>query len=124
MSPEQHEAKAERITRAMDKLTECDYEMVIEAAMLAGTHWFNIAMHRFGLTAFDDDVMHAEYLTGALRLKTSLVAVNLTEALDEIEQLRPLFVRGDVPNGEAAARRCIELLEVLRVQAKMARPFK
>ena len=124
MTPEQHLAKAERITRAMEKLKPADYEMLIEAAMLAGTHWLNTAMHRYGLTEAKDDVMHVEYLTGASRLKLSLVAPGLAEALEAIEQSRPGFVRGDVPGGEAAAARCLERLRELRAAAEGARPFR
>jgi hypothetical protein len=124
MTPEQHRDKAERITRAMEKLKPGDYEMLIEAAMLAGTHWLNVALHRFGLTQPQDDVMHAEYMTGAMRVKLFLVAPGLAEALDEIEQSRPRFVRGDVPDGEVAAARCVERLRQLRAAADMARPFR
>lgn len=124
MTPEQHLAKAERITRAMEKLKPTDYEMQIEAAMLAGTHWLNIAVHRYGLTEAKDDVIHAEYMSGATRLKLSLVAPGLAEALDEIEQARPLFVRGDAPGGEAVAARCLERLRQLRAAAEGARSFR
>lgn len=124
MTPEQHRAKAEHITRAMEKLNTADYEMLIEAAMLAGTHWLNVALHRFAVTRPEDDVMHAEYLTGAVRLKLSLVAPGMVEALDEIEQFRPRFVRGDVPGGEAAAIRCLERLRHLHAAAEEARPLR
>lgn len=124
MTPEQHRDKAERITRGMEKLKPADYEMLIEAAMLAGTHWLNIALHSFGLTEPQNDVMHAEYMSGATRIKLSLVAPGLAEALDEIEQSRPRFVRGDVPGGEVAAARCVERLRQLRAAADMARPFR
>ena len=32
--------------------------MKIEAAMLAGTHWLNLALHRMGVTALQTDVLH------------------------------------------------------------------
>lgn len=124
MKIEAHEEKAERIMRSLAKCTSGDYEAVIEGAMLAGTHWFNIALHRYGVTAADDDVMHAEYLTGALRLKLSLVIPGLTAALDEIENARPRFVRGDVQGGNEVATRCLQLLSNLRDFARTAVPFK
>ena len=124
MKIEAHEAKAERIMRSLAKCTAEDYEAVIEGAMLAGTHWFNVALHRFGASAADDDVMHAEYLTGALRLKLSLIEPNLTAALDEIENARPRFVRGDVSGGSEAATRCLELLSTLRNLAQKATPYR
>ncbi|MGD9944649.1 MAG: hypothetical protein AB7L76_23690 [Burkholderiaceae bacterium] len=124
MSPEQHLAKAERILKAMDKLTEADFEMVIEASMLAGTHLLNAALHRMKLTEAGDDVMHAEYLSSAIRTKTTLIAGPLVEALQAIEEMRPFYVRGDVPNGEGAARRCLDLLEYLHVKADTAKPYR
>ncbi len=88
--------------------------MVIEAAMLAGTHWLNAALHRQAITASGDDVMHAEYMTVALRTRTRLILPGLVEALDEVEQLRPFFVRGDISGGQKAAERCIVLLGILQ----------
>ena len=124
MSPEQHAAKAEKILKAMDKLTESDFEMVIEASMLAGTHLLNAALHRMRLSESNDDVMHAEYMSSAMRTKTTLVAGPLVDALQAIEEMRPFSVRGDLPNGETAARRCRDLLEYIRVKASSAQPFR
>ena len=124
MKIEAHEAKADRITRSLAKCTPEDYEAVIEGAMLAGTHWFNVALHRYGVTAADDDVMHAEYLTGAVRLKLSLIAPNLTAALDEIENARPRFVRGDIAGGSGVAVCCLKLLSTIRGFARDAKPYR
>ena len=121
MTPEQHFAKGERITHAMSKLTTSDYEMVIEAAMLAGGHWLNGALHRCGMTRRDEDVMHVEYLPLAISTKMSLIAPGLAELLDEIEQFRPIYVRGNAGGGETAAKRCIELLKRLRNIARTTR---
>jgi hypothetical protein len=66
MTPELHKAKAERIESSMQKLGDSDYEAIIEATMLAGSHWLNFACHRMKLTAEHVDVMHAEYLNGVL----------------------------------------------------------
>jgi hypothetical protein len=113
MTPEQHAAKAKRIIAAMSKLTASDYEMVIEAAMLAGSQWFNAALHRLGLTAFHDDVMHAEYLSTAMRVKVSLMAPGLVEELEQIEQCRARYVRGNAERGEVVAKACVERLRRL-----------
>jgi hypothetical protein len=115
-----HREKAERIEAAIKKLTAADYEAVIEAAMLAGTHWFNIALHEMKLTAADADIMHAQYLAGDLRLMISLLAPAMLVALDEIEMLRPRFVRGNVAGGDEAARRALTLLETIRQAANSA----
>jgi hypothetical protein len=119
-----HRAKAERITRSLAKCSPSDYEAVIEGVMLAGTHWFNLGLHAFGLIPPERDVMHAEFLTGAERLKIGLVAPRLVEALEEVEASRALFVRGNAAGGEAAARRALELLAGIRDAALAARPIR
>jgi hypothetical protein len=68
-----HRAKAERIEASLAKCHADEYEAVIEATMLAGTHWFNLALHALDLTTAHEDVLHAEYMTGAQRLKLSLI---------------------------------------------------
>ncbi len=120
MIPTYHREKAERIEAALKKLTVADYEAVIEATMLAGTHWFNIALHELKLTAADADIMHAQYLAGDLRLMISLLAPAMLAAMDEIEMLRPRFVRGNVAGGDEAARRALTLLETIRQAANSA----
>jgi hypothetical protein len=124
MSPEHHREKAARIEAAMKKLTTADYEAVIEATMLAGTHRFNSALHAMRLTEPEADIMHAQYLGGDLRLKIALFAPAMLEAIDEIEMLRPRFVRGDVAGGEQAAARALALLEIIRKAEAAAAPFK
>ena len=90
--------------------------------MIAGTHWFNMGLHEFGLTSIDEDAMHAEYMTKALRTKIALVSGEMLSALDEIENYRALFVRGNAPGGEAAARRCLTLLDAISDIADAAKP--
>ena len=51
MSPDKHRAKAERIERSLAALTDADWEIRIEAAMLAGTHWANYVLHKVGASA-------------------------------------------------------------------------
>ena len=50
MMPECHAAKALRIERSLRKCCDEDFEAVVEGAMLAGTHWFDAALHRMSLT--------------------------------------------------------------------------
>lgn len=120
MTPQQHQAKAERIERSLAKCSPEQSEIVIEAAMLAGTHWFNVALHRLGYLAPEKDVMHAQYLSGADRLKLSLLYPDMLNALDEIESYRPGFVRGDLAGGAKAAERSLRLLALLRQAAASA----
>jgi hypothetical protein len=112
-----HRAKAERIERTLARCTLDDYETVIEACMLAGTHWFNVLLHRTALLG-DSDIMHAEFLSAAARRKVRVTLAGPLEALDEIERLRTTHVRGDMANGRGAAALAIECLEVLRRAAE------
>jgi hypothetical protein len=124
MIPELHRMKAQRIETSMQKLSDADYEAIIEASMLAGSHWFNFACHRMELTGPGADVMHAEYLGGAQRIEMSLRAPELLHAMDEIEAYRAGFVRGDLPGGEQVAARCRKLLEDIRPVALAAAPLR
>jgi len=118
MKTNQHAERAERVIRSMKKLEAGEYEMLIEGAMIAGTHLFNACLHRLGITDEQDDVMHAEYLTGHLRIKIRLLEPGLVELLDKIEQLRPAYVRGDFDNGEVAAGRCTRALQQLQERVR------
>ena len=124
LSPELHRSKAERIARSLQKCTPADYEAVIEGAMLAGSDWFNYALHAYGLRAPGEDVMHAEFLTKAERLKVALASRELVEALEEIEASRAMFVRGSAAGGEEMARRALQLLNRIRSIALAAAPLR
>lgn len=117
MKPQEHRAKAERIARSLSKCLAADYEMRIEAAMLAGTHWLNFALHRMGTTAPEVDVLHTYMLTVNERRRYKVADAELVRALVEIEDLRPAYVRGNHPGGEQAAARALELLALLRMRA-------
>jgi hypothetical protein len=114
MTPEQHQAKALRIERSVSRLTDADYEAIIEGAMLAGTHWFNMVLHRTKLFPETRDAMHAEFLTVGERRRVAATAPDALAALDTIEGLRTLQVRGDMPGGEQAARTARACLARLR----------
>lgn len=117
MKTHQHAERAERVMRSLQKLDPADYEMRIEAAMIAGTQLFNVCLHKLGVTSESDDVMHSEYLTGHQRIRIKLLSPGLAELLDEIEQLRPTHVRGDFGHGEQAAERCLTALRQLHERA-------
>lgn len=117
MRIEDHRAKAHSIERSLARCTAADYETVIEAAMLAGTHWFNILLHRTRLLPAERDAMHAEFLSPEIRRKVQAVAPRALHALDEIERLRTPYVRGDMPGGERAATHALACLARLKEQA-------
>jgi hypothetical protein len=114
MTPQLHAARAARVLSSLAKLDPGAYEMRIEAAMLAGTQLLNVALHELGITAASDDIMHAEYMGGPVRIKADLLAPGLVDLLLQIEMLRPGHVRGDLSNGEEAGARAMDLLAQLR----------
>jgi hypothetical protein len=91
--------------------------MKIEAAMLAGTHWLNAALHRLGVTRAESDVFHTYLLTINEYRRLSVADEALVAALAEIEDLRPPFVRGNRAGGEPAAERALALLAKIRSTA-------
>jgi hypothetical protein len=117
-----HRAKAEAIERSLGRLTPADHEAVVEGCMLAGTHWLNLLLHSNGLSVAEQDAMHAEFMSLGERRKAMLVVPAAIEAMDRIEALRTTHVRGDLPDGEGAARQAIACLRVLREMADARRP--
>ena len=117
MRIEEHIAKAHRIERSLARCTAADYETVIEAAMLAGTHWFNILLHRTNLLPPEHDAMHAEFLSAHHRRGAQAAVPDALQALDAIERLRTPYVRGNMPGGEGAAAQALACLARLRDQA-------
>jgi hypothetical protein len=113
-----HLAKAERITASLSRCTVADYETVIEACMLAGTHWFNLALHVATLRPEEADVMHSEFLSVGERRKIEASLPGLLAPIDLIEQLRTGYVRGDLPGGEKAAARALAKLSELDARAR------
>ena len=114
MKPEEHRAAALRIERSLAKCGPADYEIRIEAAMLAGTHWLNAAFHAAGVTGNGDDIMHSYLLTVNEYRRLCVADEPSVKALSAIEDLRPPFVRGNRPDGEAAGERALALLATLR----------
>ena len=118
MKAENHKLKAERIERSLALLTSDDWEMKIEAAMLAGTHWANYALHRRGVSTDPEDIVHTSMCAVNTLRKYSLAEKELLTQLDEIEELRPLHVRGDVEGGREAAARALALLAAIGTRAR------
>ena len=114
MKSAQHHEIARNIERSLAKCAPGDVEMRIEAAMLAGTHWLNAALHDLGASRPEDDVMHTYMLTINDFQRLSATDPRLPAMLAEIEDLRPLHVRGDAPGGAAAADRAGALLARIR----------
>ena len=120
MKAEQHRQRAERIERSLAKLGRDDWEMKIEAAMLAGTHWANYALHRRGVSPEAEDIVHTTMLIVNMLRKYSLAEGELLRELAEVEELRPIHVRGDMPGGRDAAERALQLLAAIGERARSA----
>jgi hypothetical protein len=116
MNERLHRSKAARIERSLASLDDAQFEAVIEGAMLAGTHWFNVLLHRTAIVPEQADAMHAEFMTAGVRRKVAVLLPAALAALDEIEALRTTHVRGDMPDGPGAARRARACLAVLRAE--------
>lgn len=120
MKTEHHRQRAERIECSIAKLGENDWEMKIEAAMLAGTHWANYALHRRGVSPEVEDIVHTTMLAVNMLGKYSIVEAELLRDLAEIEELRPLHVRGDMSGSREAAARVLQLLASIGERARSA----
>lgn len=118
MQATDHRQRAERVERSIAKCGANDHEMKIEGAMLAGTHWVNFVLHQMRVTGPDQDVMHSYMLTVNELRKFSVAEEEMMSAIAEIEDLRPAHVRGNVPDGQAAAARALELLGKIRAKAE------
>ena len=118
MKAERHRQIAERIERSVALCHDDDWEIQIEAAMLAGTHWANYALHQHGVALQDEDIVHTSMLVVNTVRKYKIVEAELITALEEIEELRPLYVRGDVAGGPEAGRRALDLLGTISAQAR------
>ena len=118
MTPHEHEAAAQRIENSLRKCGPDDHEIVIEAAMLAGSHWLNAHLHRLGATQPAQDVMHTYLLVVNELRRLSVADGQAVAALAAIEDLRPGFVRGAQAGGTEAAQRALALLELIRASAQ------
>jgi hypothetical protein len=118
MDIDKHRQKALNIERQLAKCGPQDVEIRIEAAMLAATHWLNAALHACGANPAAQDVMHTYMLTVNEFRRLSAARADIMAWMAEIEDLRPLHVRGDVPGGEAAADHACQLLARIRAVAQ------
>ena len=117
MNSAKHHEKALRIERSLKKCRPEDHEIRIEAAMLAATHWVNGAYHDLGVSADANDILHSYMLTVNEYRRYAAANEDLIGRLAEIEDVRPLYVRGDVAGGREVADRMGELLERIRAIA-------
>jgi hypothetical protein len=121
--PVDHIDKAERLEKSLARLLSTDFEMRIDGAMLAATHYTNAALHTLGLTPAEKDIIHTEFLRVIDYRRFVVAAPVLAHTLEDLEALRPPFVRGDEPGGPAAGHRAIDLLKIVRWEATNIKPL-
>ncbi|WP_213958941.1 MULTISPECIES: hypothetical protein [unclassified Variovorax] len=120
MKPHEHEEAALRIEKSLRKCGPEDHEIIIEAAMLAGSHWLNAHLHRLGATPPAQDVMHTYLLVVNELRRLSVADPQAVAALGAIEDMRPAYVRGAQAGGREAAQRALSLLESIRASTRAA----
>lgn len=118
MKAAQHRQKAEFIEHSLAKCGGRDWEMKIEAAMLAGVHWANYILHLSQLTAAEEDLVRPSALAADRLARCPSVEQELLRDLVEIESLRPHYVHGDAPGAQTAADRALVLLERIGDRAR------
>lgn len=123
MIADAHRQKAERIERTLAKLESADYEMRIDGAVLAASHYANLALHRLGIMPETQDIVHTEFLEVIDYRRLEVAAGALVEALEAIEELRAPFVRGAAPRGVEAGERAVALLARVREAALKTEPI-
>jgi hypothetical protein len=119
---ELHRQKAERIERSLALCEASDYEAIIEGALLAAGHWFNLALHDMGFYPPGKDVMHLTKMPVEDFMRVQAAAFYLVGAYDEMEELRSPWVRGGEPGGAQAGARALELLDHIRKAATTVGP--
>jgi len=117
VNTDKHQEKALRIERSLKKCRPEDHEIRIEGVMLAATHWVNGAYHDLGVSADTNDILHSYMLTVNEYRRYAAANEDLIGKLAEIEDVRPLYVRGDVEGGQKVADRAGALLDEIRAIA-------
>jgi hypothetical protein len=99
--------KIHRLERTMQKIDPVeDYELFLEACMLAGSHGLNLILHRLSVTPDSWDLAHTD--TPAHELLFPAEILELVSGLKYIESIRPDYLRGLKPWTLEVASRCRE----------------
>ena len=117
MKIEDHISKCDRIERSSAKFNrDADYEMFVEACMLAGTHLLNAVLHRTGITRENDDLLHSDKppLDKAVPQEIS----EMMRRLKQIEDLRSGYLRGKAPWQPKHGDLCADNMDSLRASTR------
>lgn len=120
MKTSDHVIKAQRIESTMiSKLDpDADYEVYVEACMLAGTHLLNAVLHRYSITDESSDLLHSD--KPALSVSVPPDLKPLFAAMRFIEDLRPGYLRGTTVWDPAHGRQCRDCYNEVKTFAQQA----
>lgn len=100
MTEDEHRSRAMRLMTSAEDLASVDsedhFEARIELYVHAMTHCFNIILHKSGIRSPSQDQLHSD-MPSDLHLEVLNLDLEYLEALRELELLRTLCVRGNVP---------------------------
>ena len=95
-----------------------DYEIYIEAYMLAGTHLLNALLHKYALTDAKSDLLHSDKPALNKPVETELRA--LFDAMKFIEDLRPGYLRGTTVWNREHGKQCAQRYNQVKQFAQQA----
>jgi len=104
MKLDNHQKKIKAFEKTVDKLDlKEDSETLIEVYMLISSHYINSAMHKLRTLKEDRDIKH-NHLSGFVRKEKALKddSGEVSELIEQIEQLRPSYVYGKGQNGNSS----------------------
>ena len=115
-----HLTKAKRIEDTMIRKLDPDedYEIYIEACMLAGTHLLNALLHKYSLTGTQSDLLHSDKPALNKPVETELRA--LFDAMKFIEDLRPGYLRGTTVWNREHGKQCAQRFNEVKQFAQRA----
>ena len=117
MKIKEHIDKCTRIEHSAVKLNrDADYEMFVEACMLAGTHLLNAVLHQIDMTSEGNDLLHSD--KPKLDVKVPAEIAEMMGRLKQIEDLRSGYLRGKVPWQPSHGNLCAPNMESLHASLR------
>lgn len=115
-----HVTKAQRIEDTMIRKLDpdADYEIYVEACMLAGTHLLNALLHKYAVIDDQSDLLHSD--KPALQTPVKAELRPLFDAMKFIEDLRPGYLRGTTTWNRDYGKQCAERFNQVKQFAQQA----
>jgi len=116
-----HRERAERLWASTQKMRPDEhFAAVVEGYTHYGTHLFNAILHQEAITPVDTDVVHTNMPYIAVTGPALARVREATAALRVIEDMRILYVRGNVEVGDDAIA---ELIDATRTMQRVAASY-